>query len=334
VDGSGVADNTTLAPTVSERILRRLPGRRGAWILLWASAPLVSFVVNLAAIRLAGHTLGTHEVLDLLTTQAVLAYACLLLLWGVGLLARQAADVRRELALSRQPVPADLFGRVGSIWGPLTLTTVVAALITANGWLRYGPMPPLAALPLVIMYSIPILTFVWVYLTVLLDLDRVGRRPLSLMGFPEDRTLGLEDVGALASTGLGLLLIASVPVLLAGADQPVTFGISIAIVAFAVIVFVLSMWRIHRQMVKARDGFVLFTRRLYADAYAPIRKDPKAKVMEAQSAALGVAQSLDERAQNLLTWPIDEGTVKFIAVVVTSVVTSIIVRALFAAVGF
>jgi hypothetical protein len=195
VDGSGVADDTTLVPTVSERVLRRLPGRRWVWILLWASVPLGSFVVNVAAIRLAGHTLGTHDVLDLLTTQAVLAYACLVLLWGVGLLARQATDVRRDLALSRQPVPADLFVGVGSIWGPLALTAVVAALITANGWLRYGPMPPLAALPLVIVYSIPILTFVWVYLTVLLDLDRLGRQPLSLQGFPEDRTLGLEDVG-------------------------------------------------------------------------------------------------------------------------------------------
>jgi hypothetical protein len=334
VDGSGVADNTTLMPTVTERVLRRLPGRRWVWIVLWASVPLISFLVNLAGIRLAGHTVGTHEVLDLLTTQAALAYACVALLWGVGLLARQAADVRRDLALSRQQVPADLFGRVGSIWGPLALTAVVAALITANGWLRYGPMPPLAALPLVIVYSVPILTFVWVYLTVLLDLDRLGRQPLSLQGFPEDRTLGLEDVGSLASTGLGLLLIASVPVLLAGADQPVTFGISISIVAFAVVIFVLSMWRIHRQMVKARDEFVLFTRRLYADAYAPIRKDPNLDVMEAQSAPLRVAQSIDERAHNMLTWPIDEGTVKFIAVVVTSVVTSLIVRALFAAVGF
>lgn len=334
MDGSGEADNTTFEPTVSERVLRRLSGRRWVWILVWASVPLASFVVFVAALRLAGHTPGAHEVLDLLTTQAALVYACLVLLWGVGLLARQAADVRRDLVLKRQPVPTDLFDRVGRMWGPLALTAVVAALITTNGWLRYGPFPPLVALPLVIVYSVPILTFVWVYLAVLLDLDRLGRQPLRLQGFPEDRTLGLKDVGALASTGLGLLLIASVPVLLAGADQPVTFGVSIAIVAFAVGIFVLSMWRIHRQMVKARDGFVRFTRGLYADAYAPIRKDPNVEVMKAQAAALPVAQSLDERAHNLLTWPIDEGTVKFIAVVITSVVTSLIARALFAAVGF
>ena len=334
MEGSAVADDTALPPTVSERVLRRLPGSRWVWISLWASVPLGSFVVYVTMIRFAGHALGTHEILDLLTTQAVLAFACLLTLWGVGVLARQAADVRRELTRSGQPVPPDLFGRIGSTWGPLALTAVVAALITANGWLRYGPMPPLAALPLVIVYSVPILTFVWVYLTVLVDLDRLGRRALSLHGFPEDRTMGLEDVGSLASTGLGLLLIASIPLLLAGSDQPVTFGISIAIVALAVAIFVLSLWRIHRQMVSARDRFTQFTRQLYAEAYAPIRADPKAATMEARSAALRVAQSLDERAHNLLTWPINEGTVRFIAVVITSVLTSLIVRALFAAVGF
>ena len=54
----------------------------------------------------------------------------------------------------------------------------------------------------------------------------------------------------------------------------------------------------------------------------------------AQASALGAAQSLDERAHSLPTWPIDEGTVRFIAVIVTGVLTSLVVRALFAAVGF
>ena len=73
------------------------------------------------------------------------------------------------------------------------------------------------------------------------------------------------------------------------------------IVAFAVAMFVLSMWRIHRQMVTASDGFVALTRRLYADAYAPIRRDPSIQLLESQSGALRAAQSLDERAHDLLT---------------------------------
>jgi hypothetical protein len=130
------------------------------------------------------------------------------------------------------------------------------------------------------------------------------------------------------------LLIASAPILFAGADQPLTFGVSLSIVALSVLIFLLSMWRIHRQMANAKAGFVAIARRLYADAFWPIAQEPSIKVLEKQSSALSAAQSLDERAHNLLTWPVDEAAVKFIVVVITSVVTTLIVRALFAAVGF
>ena len=64
------------------------------------------------------------------------------------------------------------------------------------------------------------------------------------------------------------------------------------------------------------------------------RKKTGLRLLEAKSGALRAAQSLDERAHDMLTWPIDEGTVRFNAVIISSVVTSLIVRALFAAVGF
>jgi hypothetical protein len=320
--------------TVVDRVLDRLPVPRWLGIAAWACAPLVSLVVYTTAIRSSGHTLDTHEFLDLLATQAVLAYACLVFLLGTAMLVRQAAVVRRELAAGGHDRPTDLFQRIESIRGPLVLTTPVALVITASGWTRYGPVPPLAALPFVVVYLLPILTFVWTFLRILFDLDRLGRQRLSLRGFPADRSLGLEAVGSLASTGLGLLLIASVPVLFAGADQPVTLSISLVLVAACVALFVLSMWRIHRQMARVKDQLVEMTQALYTEAYAPIEREGRVETLERQSGALRAAQSLDERAHNVLTWPINEGTVKFIAVVITSVVTSLIVRALFAALGF
>lgn len=322
-------DTDAAPPTLTERVLGRLGGPRWLWIAMWAAVPLVSLLVYTTAIRLTGHALGVHEFFDLLATQAVLAYACLVLLLGVAVLARKAAVVRRAF-----PDHPTLFRAIGSVRGPVGLTAIVALVISANGWSRYGPLPPLAALPFVIVYLLPILTFAWVVLAVLLDIDGLGRRPLVLGAFPQDRTLGLEDVGSVASSGLALLLIASAPVLFAGADQPVTFGVSLSIVGVSMSIFLLSMWRIHRQMVKAKEGYVALARGLYADAYAPIRQHPSVKVLEDHSGALRAAQSLDERAHDLLTWPLDEGAVKFVAVIVTSVVTTLIVRALFAAVGF
>jgi hypothetical protein len=122
--------------------------------------------------------------------------------------------------------------------------------------------------------------------------------------------------------------------MLVASDEPITLIISLVIVAVMVVAFLLSMWRLHLQMAAAKEGNVELARRLYTDAYAPIRAKPDLESLAAQSDLLSVAQSLDERAHGLQTWPIDEGTVRFLVVVVTGVITSLVVRGLFAAIGF
>lgn len=206
--------------------------------------------------------------------------------------------------------------------------------MSAGGLLSYGPLAPLVALGFVLVYLVPLMTYVWVYLVILVGLDRLGRGDLALDTFPQDRALGLDGVGSLASTGLGVLLIAVAPVLVAGSDEPITLGISLAVVAISVGVFVLSMLRLHRQMDAARERAIHVARRLYAEAYEPLRSAPSAAALEKQSNVISAAEALDTRAHSVLTWPIDEGALRFVAVIVTSVVTSVIVRALFAAVGF
>lgn len=321
---------------ITERVLSWLGPPRLVWTTLWAGIALVSPIVfSTAIVRLTDRPFGTDDLIQLVLTQAGLAFACFVLLIGVGVLARQASVARTDLArLAPDDVPADLFAAIGNVPGPLLLTVVVVSITSANGLATYGPPPPLAALPFLFAYMVPIMTFVWVYVTVLVELDRLGRHPLPLDVFPQDRTLGLERLGSLASTGLGLLLFASIPVLLAAADEPVTLGIALVIVAAAVGFFVLSMWRLHRQMAAAKSRYIATTRQLYADAYAPLREHPDLETLDARSSLLGAAQALHDRAEALPSWPIDEGTLRFTVVVITGVVTSLVVRGLFAAVGF
>jgi hypothetical protein len=319
---------------ITERIISRLGRPRWLWILLWSLLPCVSPVVFVIVVRLLGQDLKT-TLTDLFTAQGVLSYVCLVLLVGVAVLGRQAMLVQPDLARLMPSEPGDgFFAGIGSVRGPLLLSAGIVVILTANAWSRYGPVPPLVDLPLLFGYVVPIMTFVWVYLTILVDLDRLGRHPLVLDRFPEDRTLGLEKLGSLASTGLGLLLAAAVPILLVSSIAPVALGINLAIVAFTLVIFVLSMWRLHRQMAAARARYVALAGRLYRDAYAPIRDRAGVDALEAQATALRAAQSLDERAHSLASWPVEEGTLRFIAVVITGVVTSLIVRGLFAALGF
>jgi hypothetical protein len=319
---------------VTERILTRLGRPRWLWVVLWSLVPLISPVLFVGAIRLSGFALGDAEVVNIVASQATLAYACFILLGGSSLLTRRAGEAQRELAkVLPNANRDDLLRGIDSPTGPLLLTAVVAAIVSGGGLARFGPLPPLVALPLLVVYLLPILTFVWVYLAILVGLDRVGRQDLSLDVFPEDRTLGLEALGSLASTGLGLLGIAVVPVLIFASDEPLTLGISLVIVAIVVVVFVLSMWRLHRQMTIAKARFVDLARRLYAAAYDPLRREPGIEVLERQASALQTAQALEERAESILTWPIEEETLRFMVVVITGVVTSLVVRGLFGALG-
>jgi hypothetical protein len=297
---------------------------------------LLAPVVFANAIVLSGHELAPSDSVDLATTQSVLAFACFVLLLGTGVVTGQAARAQQSLVPVLPPeTHSDLFQRIGSVRGPLILTAIVVTTTSVGGFARYGPIPPLATLLPSSIYLLPIMTFVWVYLTILADVDRLGRQPLLLeTTIPQDRTLGLEHIGSLASTGLGLLVIAAVPIMLIAANELVTLAISLIIVAITVAAFVLSMSRLHRQMAAVKERYVSDAQRLYADAYAPVRKRTDVASLGAQSNVLRAAQALEERAHNLTTWPIDEGTVRFIAVVITGVVTSVVVRGLFAALGF
>jgi len=330
---AGVVGGTSLEPA-TERILRALGGDRTVWVLLWAALPLVSPLIFSTVARATGRSFGTAEFLDAFPTQGGLAWASLVLLWGCGRLGEDAERTRDELVRSApRQIPDRLFAAVARRDGPILLTVVVTGIIVANNWASFGLLPPLASLPLFLAYMFPIMTFIWVFVAILTDINRLGELPVVLDRFPQDRTMGLGGVGSLASTGLGLLLVAAVPVLLAGSDEPVTLAVSLTLVLGVVSVYGLAMWRLHRQMAAAKQRYVATARRLYAEAYAPIRERPDVETLAASSGALSIAQSLDERATGLPTWPVDEGTARFVAVVITGVVTSLVVRALFAAVG-
>ena len=333
-DVAGIAESRSLEP-ITERILRRLGGRRAFWILLWSAVPLLSPFIFSTAIRATGRPFTQEAFVGGILTQAGIAWACVVLLWGCGRLATEARSTRDELRRAApDQVPETIFGAIARRDGPILLTAIVTSIVVVNNWAAFGPLAPLASLPLFVAYMVPIMTFMWVYVAILTDINRLGELPVVLDRFPQDRTLGLGRVGSLASSGLGALFLAAIPILLVGSDEPVTLAISLAVVIAAIGTFALSMWRLHRQMVAAKRRYVANARRLYAEAYAPIREHSDVGSLTAASTALSVAQSLDERAAGLPTWPIDDGTARFVAVVVTGVITSLIVRALFAAVGF
>ena len=321
--------NRTDVLPLTERVLRRLPGPRLGWIAVWALAALFRLAALVVVLRLTG---DTRRPVDLATTffregQATFAYVILVGLLAIPHLVRRitalAPAIDRLVASGSDPWP---FQRLPSVRGPVALAALRVALSTPSTVAEFGAAVAVVDIPLLFVVLLPIMTFVWTYGAILVGLDRLGRSRLALDLFPQDRSLGLAPIGGAAIFGFWLIVVAAVPSLLLGTSDLTTFVLSVGVVLVTVGLFVLSMLRLHGQMRAAKARYVASTHALVADAYAPMRATNDLATLETSAAALNAAQSLADRADRILEWPIDERMVASMTVVVTGVVTSLLVR--------
>ena len=216
---------------------------------------------------------------------------------------------------------------------PILLSAAITILNTSSSWVRFGPLPAIAVLPFLAISLLPIMTFVWTYLQLLLGLDRLGRARLALDLFPQDRSLGLSAVGSLAFDGFVLLFAGAIPIFVTTSANISTVIASLALVGVTTTMFFLSMWRVHHQMAAAKEAHVVQTRALFAEAYAPLRATPTVEALATQAPALSAAQSIVERAERILEWPVDEAMTASVAIIVIGVVTSLVGRLVLGAAG-
>jgi hypothetical protein len=322
-----------LGTPLTEQILDQLGRPRPLWIVLWASSAVLAPLVLLALLSYVGEAGRVASVPNLVLSQVALSYVVVLCLWGVGRLARGARAIEPELVkLTKAERPIYAASDVTTVAGPLGLTLAISVVNTAGSITRFGSSA-IAIVPLLALSLLPIMTFVWTYLELLVGIDRLGRERLALDVFPQDRSLGLGSVGSLAFTGFVVLIAAAVPILVTASFNLSTVAVSLLVVAITVAMFFLSMSRLHRQMADAKAGYVARMRALYAEAYAPLRAKPTVKTLEARISLLSAAEALSDRAERIQEWPVDERMTALVAIIVTGVVTSLIVRVLLVAAG-
>lgn len=311
---------------LTEQVLERLGPPRWLWILFWAAIPVLAPGILSAVLAIQGDLSRVTSVPGLLIPQVVIGGVVVVCLWGVGRLTRQARALEPDLVrLTPTEHPLDALPGISPLVPPVVLTVIIETVNTVETSRSYGAAAALAVLPLLTLSLLPIMTFVWTYLQLLLGLDRLGRARLTLDLFPQDRSLGLGPVGALAFTGFVIVWAVVVPILI-GNQNPSTFAVSVGIVAVLVGLFFLSMWRLHGQMSAAKARYIAQTRALFAQAYEPMRQAGTLKTLQSQAPLLGPAQALEERAQRILEWPIDEQMVGRVAIILTGIVTGLILR--------
>jgi hypothetical protein len=272
-----------------------------------------------------------------LVDRAVFIFSILVAFLGAARLARQvgalAPSLSRLMEHDADDDIAECFRGIGSMAGPLALTLLSAvvfageslaqdgwsaAAVTAVTWLLIGPV---------------LWTLFWVYASVQIGLDRLGRRRLALDAFAGDRSLGLWPLGHLAFTGFWIFAAVLAPLLIRNLGELVSLVSALVVSAAGIAVFFLSLWRLHGQMVVVKQEQLNWSRDLYGRIYAPIRVDGSVEALDEQGSRLSAAEVLRQHAEAIQEWPFDAATFLRVVTIATSVAAVVIGRLIFLAFG-
>jgi hypothetical protein len=105
-----------------------------------------------------------------------------------------------------------------------------------------------------------------------------------------------------------------------GLPDVVGLAIVLLVLAGGLGSFVFSLFGLHRQIAAVKDHELELARRLYAEAYEPLREAPTLEALERQHTLLGAADALEKRIRAVHDWPVAEGTWAWVIGITTSVV--------------
>ena len=296
--------------------------------MLWALVPWLNAAANLLL-----DTEARSAVWEQSRTLVILNYAALSLAIGITLWGAQRIAARLEaLPAGTRNVFAvdanDRFRELNSVAGPLLASTATAIAFGLGVLVEDGLTSALLRGVTWFLLGLALWSFLWTYASLCLGLDRLGRQRLRVDAVSGDSTLGLRPLGGVAFMGLWMLLAWLVPLLLTGLPDIVGVVIGLAVLGAALAAFFLSMVRLHRRMVEVKESEVAVARKLYADAYEPLRAAPTLDALEQQQRLLGAADALEKRAHGIHEWPIDEGIVARVVTISTSVMAITVARLL------
>jgi hypothetical protein len=241
-----------------------------------------------------------------------------------------------QLVAHSEQTATPAFRGMASAWGPLALTLVFVAATVWRTAVLGDAWVALLWLPITLLVNLPLLTAVWVYLALLLGLERLGRRTLSLTAFPEDLSLGLDEVGRLAFTAFWIYGAGFAPVLVINFAYPLRLLLSLGLFLLGVLVFFGCLQGLHQQLLAARRHYQHWAGQLYARALEPVRSGSLEALGE-QAQLLQAAEVIHRRAEAIQEWPFQQRRLAQIAgiigTVVTFVLTGIITRLILVRLG-
>jgi hypothetical protein len=329
----GIADQSSAVP-LTERILRRLPGTRLAWVVAWALVPWLN--LGVIAASGAGEWGRGGVPLGEVVNRTAVTFAVLLSLWGTARITDELRTLRSALAEvveQEEPEVERLFHGIDSTVAPLLLTAAAAVILPLDEAFGGEAVAALIQGATWLVVGIPLWTAVWVYLMLQIGLNRLGRGHLTLQPYRGDRSLGLRPVGRLAFTGFWMLFGSAGPLVLTSLSDRPGAVVGIGVLVAGVGLFFLSLRRVNRQMVAVKQRELQRALDLYGQAYQPVRDEPTLEVLQRQAGLLKAAEALEKRAERIQEWPFDEATFARMITIASSAIATIIARFLLDPIG-
>ena len=310
---------------LTERILERLPGPRALWIAAWALVPWLNAGANLL---LDG---GTSPVWEqsrtlVLLNYAAFSFAIVITLWGAEQIARRLETMRASTAELLDGDSSERFCELNSVIGPIVATGATSIAFAVSALVHDGWTAAFLRGATWFILGIALWTFLWTYGSLQLGLYRLGGERLVPDARRVDPGLGMRPLGAVAFTGLWMLLAWLVPLVLTGLPDIVGVAAGVLVLIGGLATFFVSLLRLHRQMVEVKASELAIARELYAQAYEPVRAAPRLEALERQRGLLAAADALEKRAHAIHEWPIDEGTLARVITITTSVIAMTVAR--------
>jgi len=296
------------------------------WLALWALVPWMNAGANLLLAKESRSDVWEQSTTVIVLNYAALSLAVLLTVWGTERIIRRLAALEETVSDVLRVDQRRAFREVNVIGVPLLGAIALAVAFGATALIEDGLGPAILRGATWLVLGVAFSAYLWTFAALQLGLDRLGRARLDVHRASVAPDLGLRPVGDVAFMGLWLLLAWLVPVVWTGIPDTVGFVLGLGVLAAALVVFFLSLLRLHRRMVEVKESELAVARELYAQAYEPVRSHPTLDVLGERQSLLSAADTLEKRARAIQGWPIDEATLARIATIVTSVVAVTIAR--------
>jgi hypothetical protein len=175
-------------------------------------------------------------------------------------------------------------------------------------------------------------TFLWTFCYAMFATSKMGKQPLELKPFTEDKTLGLRMFGteSLRLTGIYLLFVSLV---IGGIlfTSPIPFQIAVAVLlAFSlagIALFLLPLLSLHHKLVQVKREKESWIGRKYTSLVAQLERNTESTREEKMLLAsdLSAIDKVQRDINQIRTWPFDVGIiVRLVTIILLPVIISVV----------